>query len=69
MLTNVPHETALMAHALGQAGDLKGFRDHCRTVFLSGSSGEAADMAPPHQRGGQGPGVRGARERTEDEAS
>ncbi len=45
MLTNVPHETVLMAHALGLAGDLKGFRNHCRTVFLSGCSGEAADMA------------------------
>lgn len=38
ILTHVPHEMVLMADALGQADDLKGFRDRCRTDFLSGAA-------------------------------
>ena len=45
LLTNVAHETALMAHALGQMDDLRAFRDRCRSAFLGGSADEVAQMA------------------------
>jgi len=34
--TNVPHELVLMADALGERDDLKGFRDRCRAMFMGG---------------------------------
>ncbi len=36
ILTNVPHEMVLMAEALGERDDLRGFRDRCRAAFLGG---------------------------------
>jgi len=42
ILTHVPHEIVLMAHALGE--DLKGFRDRCRASFLSGDVEGVAEM-------------------------
>jgi len=44
ILTNVPHELVLMADALGEWDDLKGFRDRCRARFLSGDAGAIQDM-------------------------
>ncbi len=44
LLTNVPHEMVLMASALGERGDLKGFRDRCRAQFLSGDAPGIAAM-------------------------
>ena len=38
ILTHVPHEMVLMADALDQADDLKGFRDRSRVQFLSGDT-------------------------------
>ena len=44
ILTHVPHELVLMAHALGEQDDVKGFRDRCRARFLSGASDAIGDM-------------------------
>jgi len=44
LLTNVPHEMVLMAEALGEGDDLKGFRDRCRARFLSGDVEAIQDM-------------------------
>jgi len=44
ILTDVPHEMVLMASALGQSDDLKGFRDRCRAQFLGGDVESIADM-------------------------
>jgi len=44
LLTNVPHEMALMAEALGEGHDLRSFRDRCRVLFLSGAAAEIARM-------------------------
>ena len=44
MLTNVPHEMVLMADALGEGEDLKGFRDRCRAQFLSGDAEGVAEV-------------------------
>ena len=44
ILTNVPHEMVLMALALGESDDLRGFRDRCRTYFLSGDVERIAAM-------------------------
>ena len=43
-VTHVPHELALMAHALGERDDVKGFRDRNRAWFFSGASEEIAEM-------------------------
>jgi len=44
LLTNVPHEMVLMASALGQADDLRGFRDRCRARFFSGDAEAIGEM-------------------------
>ena len=44
LLTHVPHEMALMAHALGEMGDVKGFRDRNRAMFLSGDAEGIGEM-------------------------
>jgi anaerobic magnesium-protoporphyrin IX monomethyl ester cyclase len=36
LVTDLSHESVLMAEALGQRNDLPGFRDRCRAMFLSG---------------------------------
>jgi len=45
IVTDVPHEMVLMAKALGQDHDLRGFRDRCRVWFLSGDVEGVAEMA------------------------
>jgi hypothetical protein len=55
LLTNVAHETALMAHALGQIDDLRGFRDRCRTLFLSGAAEEVRGMVAEINRSVRSP--------------
>jgi len=44
LLTNVAHELVLMAEALGQGDDLRGFRDRCRADFLSGAAEAIGSM-------------------------
>ncbi len=44
LLTNLSHELVLMAEALGEVNDLKGFRDRCRAQFLSGDADAIARM-------------------------
>ena len=51
ILTNVPHEMVLMAEALGCGDDLRGFRDRCRSLFLSGAVEDVADMVKAINRG------------------
>jgi hypothetical protein len=36
LVTDLSHESVLMADALGERNDLAGFRDRCRAMFLSG---------------------------------
>ncbi len=36
LVTDLSHESVLMADALGERNDLRGFRDRCRAMFLSG---------------------------------
>ena len=36
LVTDLSHESVLMADALGERNDLPGFRDRCRAMFLSG---------------------------------
>jgi len=36
LVTDLSHESVLMAAALGERNDLPGFRDRCRAMFLSG---------------------------------
>jgi len=43
-VTHVPHELVLMAHALGERDDVKGFRDRNRAWFFSGAADEIAAM-------------------------
>jgi len=45
IVTDVPHEMVLMAKALGQGHDLKGFRNRCRALFVSGDVEGIAEMA------------------------
>ncbi len=44
ILTNVPHELVLMADALGEGENLRGFRDRCRAMFLSGDTEAIREM-------------------------
>jgi radical SAM superfamily enzyme YgiQ (UPF0313 family) len=44
LVTDVPHEMALMARALGLADDLKGFRNACRADFLCGDAERVGQM-------------------------
>lgn len=44
MVTDLSHESALMAEALGERNDLRGFRDRCRAMFLSGDVERISDM-------------------------
>lgn len=44
LLTHVPHELVLMAHALGEQDDLKRFRDRTRAMFLSGDADGIREM-------------------------
>ena len=38
LVTDLSHESVLMADALGERNDLPGFRDRCRAMFLSGDA-------------------------------
>lgn len=44
MVTDMPHEMVLMAHALGEDGNLRAFRDRCRACFAAGDVDTAAEM-------------------------
>lgn len=44
ILTHVPHELYLMAHALGQADKVKDFRDHSRAYFFGGDADSIRKM-------------------------
>ena len=51
LLTDVAHEMALMACALGQGNDLRGFRDRCRAWFFSGDVDRIGEMLCAINRG------------------
>ena len=44
ILTHVPHEIVLMAHALGESDRLKSFRDRNRALFLGGDADGIREM-------------------------
>ena len=51
LVTDLSHESVLMADALGERNDLRGFRDRCRAMFLSGDVERISDMVSAINRG------------------
>jgi radical SAM superfamily enzyme YgiQ (UPF0313 family) len=51
LVTDLSHESVLMADALGERNDLPGFRDRCRAMFLSGDVERISDMVRAINRG------------------